>query len=238
MELKVKSSNRKWAAAFFLLTISVAALATAVYYSRFSRVDFVSAKFSPPMQQFQGDGKTFALLMDLPYEIKRTGKIIKIPAGFVHDFASVPRILQSIVPALGTYSVPAIVHDYLYWEQTCSREQADAILFDAMGEYESANWEKQLVYYGVRVGGGSAWKANTADRQKGFPKVIPIEHRPAISPAIDEINNLDPTGLAAILAGNIQANAKWADFRQKLFEKGVKAPLAPPVGADYCKLAP
>ena len=37
-----------------------------------------------------------------------------IPAGFVTDFASVPRLLWPLIPSMGAYWYAALVHDWLY----------------------------------------------------------------------------------------------------------------------------
>jgi len=42
---------------------------------------------------------------------------IMIPAGFVTDFASVPRFLWSFVPPIGKFNLAALVHDYCYVTQ-------------------------------------------------------------------------------------------------------------------------
>ena len=42
-----------------------------------------------------------------------TGRYISIPAGYLTDGASVPRVLWSIVPPWGRYGQAAIVHDFL-----------------------------------------------------------------------------------------------------------------------------
>ena len=53
---------------------------------------------------------------------------ISVPKGFVTDLASIPRLFWTIFPPAAAYSYPAIIHDYLYWFQPCSRETADNIL--------------------------------------------------------------------------------------------------------------
>ncbi|WP_139385602.1 DUF1353 domain-containing protein, partial [Salmonella enterica] len=40
--------------------------------------------------------------------------VIEVPAGFVTDFASVPRIFWTILPSDGKYAKAAIIYDYLY----------------------------------------------------------------------------------------------------------------------------
>lgn len=45
-------------------------------------------------------------------EYTRNG--VSIPAGFITDLASTPRLLWVIYPPFGKYLVGAVVHDYLY----------------------------------------------------------------------------------------------------------------------------
>ena len=39
---------------------------------------------------------------------------INVPAGFVTDLASVPRVFWSLIPPEGKVDEPSVVHDYLY----------------------------------------------------------------------------------------------------------------------------
>jgi len=58
---------------------------------------------------------------------------VSVPNGFVTDFASIPRIFWSALRPDGEHAYAAVVHDYLYWTQIRSREEADHILKMAMG---------------------------------------------------------------------------------------------------------
>lgn len=60
--------------------------------------------------------------------------MITVPSGFVPDGASIPRILHIAIPTTGWYGRAAIIHDYLYWSQLCTREQADNLMLIAMKE--------------------------------------------------------------------------------------------------------
>lgn len=40
--------------------------------------------------------------------------IISVPAGFVTDLATIPRIFWTLLPPDGKYAKAAIIHDYLY----------------------------------------------------------------------------------------------------------------------------
>ncbi len=146
---------------------------------------------------------------------KTQGRLL-VPAGFVTDFASVPWFAQSIISVLGRHSVPAILHDYLYWQQKCTREEADLILFDAMDEYHSSWFQKHAVYYAVRVFGGWAWADNAADRKKGLIRILPPDRR------------------------ELPENLEWETFRQGLLDKQVKEgpdPMSEGVDhPDYCSL--
>jgi hypothetical protein len=157
------------------------------------------AKNSPNWQQFQGDGIIFVLVQPLVYRIKNTKKIIVVPSGFVTDFASVPWYAQSIISVLGKHSVPAVIHDYLYWEQKCTRIEADNIFYTAMEEYSTSWFQRHAVYDAVRLGGGRAWDQNAEDRRRGFPRIVPQNRLP------------------------LPANAVWAEYRQQLFGDGVRA---------------
>ncbi len=55
--------------------------------------------------------------------------IIHVPAGFVTDLASVPRIFWTLLPPDGKYAKAAIIHDYLY---------DNALRSDILGRYDGA----------------------------------------------------------------------------------------------------
>ena len=40
-------------------------------------------------------------------------EMITVPAGYVTDFATVPKSLQWFAPSIGKYTLAAVVHDYL-----------------------------------------------------------------------------------------------------------------------------
>lgn len=167
---------------------------------------------TPRLQLFQGDGTNFVLVDDLYYEIKRTGRTIRVPSGFVTDFASVPWYARSAISVLGRHSIPAIVHDYLYWEQRCSREQSDAILFDAMEEYKSSKWQQWLIYYSVHWRAGGAWEENKQDRAQGYVRVLK---------GSDKVPPL---------------NMDWPSYRVQLRKDGVTEPSVGGGVPEYCFL--
>lgn len=171
---------------------------------------------NPPHKMFQADGNIFAYLEPQPYEIIRTGRTVVIPQGFVTDFASVPLAAQSVLPQLGPHAMAAVLHDFLYWDQSCTREQADLLFYEAMTEYGVTNWRRSIAYWAVRLRGGGAWTTNAAERKAGAPRIIPDKYL------------------------TIPANARWDEYRAFLIKEGVKAEPFPTAqnAPAYCSLPP
>lgn len=85
---------------------------------------------------------------------------ITVPAGFVTDLATVPRVLWPLMAPSGQHQLAAIVHDYLYQcVGAVSRFLADAIFRDLMSHLDVPLWRRVLAYYAVRAFGGRHWTA-------------------------------------------------------------------------------
>ena len=56
----------------------------------------------------------WALQRDLSYTTGDTSDVITVPAGFVTDLASIPRLVWSFYPPDGPWVKAAIIHDFLY----------------------------------------------------------------------------------------------------------------------------
>lgn len=76
-----------------------------------------------------------------------------VPREFVTDFASVPRFLWPIFPPAGAWCEAAVIHDYLYHTQACSRFLADALFREAMFQCGVPLWRRVAMYYAVRIFG-------------------------------------------------------------------------------------
>lgn len=84
---------------------------------------------------------------------------IQVPAGFETDFASVPQLFWNILPPCGSYGKAAVVHDFLYrTEGVATRGQADAVLLEAMTFLKVGWLTRQIIYWGVRLGGRRSYK--------------------------------------------------------------------------------
>lgn len=166
---------------------------------------------APTVRPF-GDNKFWVTVEPLEYVIGTTSDRIVVPRGFVTDFASIPPSLWSLgLSPHGQYSRAAVIHDYLYWAQPCTREQSDRLLVIAMKESKVGGFDEFLVYQGVNLGGSRPWNDNARERVRKLPRILPEKYlRPA-----------DP-------------NMSWPTYRAYLVKEGV---LDPPLEQKppYCR---
>lgn len=117
---------------------------------------------TPLVVEVMPSGKRFRLHYDFTYLWKREYIEVHVKAGFVTDFASVPRIFRIIIPKLGRYNKAAVIHDAIYQNVIAGhkfiRAQADSIFRDGMIDLGVARWKVNIMYWAVRVGGGMAWR--------------------------------------------------------------------------------
>ena len=97
-----------------------------------------------------------------------------MPAGFVTDFASVPRAFCQLLPNAGRYLSAAIVHDYLYWRQPCAKDAADSLLLAAMRESKVDSFKRRVIYAGVRYGGRNSWIEDSVARRSGQIRFVDL----------------------------------------------------------------
>jgi hypothetical protein len=97
---------------------------------------------------------------------------VSVPVGFVTDLASIPRVFWSMLRPDGDYAYPAIVHDYLYWFQTRSREESDTILKLGMEDFSIDSATIKTIYHAVRIGGAASWSENARLRNAGEKRIL------------------------------------------------------------------
>lgn len=106
------------------------------------------------------------------YRLLDTQYVISIPKGFITDLASVPRPLWPILAPHDSYMNAAIIHDYLYWDQRCSKSEADSVLRLAMHETPVARLPGWMVYRGVSLFGQPSFSANKKKKLAGTRRFL------------------------------------------------------------------
>ena len=107
----------------------------------------------------QPNCKAWTLIEPFCYDVGFEGsrETINVPAGFITDFASVPRIFWAIIPQWGKYGNAAVLHDFLYQSGQYSRKRADEIFLEAM-EVGGTSWLcRHVMFLAVRFFGGKAY---------------------------------------------------------------------------------
>ena len=79
--------------------------------------------------------------------------VIHIPEGYITDFASIPRVLWSVLPPFGRYSQAAVVHDYLCDTRTRSSKETHDMFMEMMEVLGVSRWKRYPMYYGVKCCG-------------------------------------------------------------------------------------
>jgi hypothetical protein len=97
---------------------------------------------------------------------------VRVPNGFVTDFASIPRLFWSALRPDGEYAYAAIVHDYLYWQQLRPRHVADDVFLLAMQDHGVDATTAKAIHVAVRMFGASAWNGNAELRKQGERRVL------------------------------------------------------------------
>lgn len=131
-------------------------------YQRFTEFDAsLSTEYDAPASRALGKDywrilKGFKFYLgDLSEE-----KWVLVPAGYLTDGATLPRLFWSLLPPWGSYGQAAVVHDILCEhlsitvhgiEAQISRAQADKAFKEAMIVLGVPRWKRNLMYIAVRV---------------------------------------------------------------------------------------
>jgi hypothetical protein len=109
------------------------------------------------------------------YVLSFEGRRLIIPAGFVFDGASIPRVFWSVLSPTGLLLIPGIFHDYGYrydhlWEgiSTGRRKCFDGAgkafwdrMFMRLGqEINGVHFVNAVAWAALAIGGFAAWKGN------------------------------------------------------------------------------
>jgi len=86
-----------------------------------------------------------------------SNEIIKVPVGFVTNFASVPRIFWPFIYPVDTHAKSAVIHDFCYYTSYHSKKHSDFIFKEALTVLQIEPWKIFVMYWSVRLFGHCAW---------------------------------------------------------------------------------
>lgn len=120
----------------------------------------MTAKFLTPLSVELEDevADTWRLTQPLRYQSAVAQRCITVPAGFVTDFASVPRLPIIYLATGNTARSPAVVHDWLYTSGELRRSAADAVFLEAMKASGISFLRRVAMYAAVRAVGWRYYK--------------------------------------------------------------------------------
>lgn len=116
---------------------------------------FLSSLETEEISDSENSGRgSWKLMSDLLYQSDIAKMVIKVPAGFITDYASVPRLPIVFLFCGDTASKAAVIHDYLYRSGILPRNVCDAVLREAAVCDNVPKWRAFLLWSGVRMFGG------------------------------------------------------------------------------------
>lgn len=99
------------------------------------------------------------LLKGFEYHVGYLGsdERIIVPAGFITDFASVPKLFWPIIDPIGKHGKAAVIHDYCYYTACYQRIRSDQIFLEGMEVLNVEEWKRQAMFHAVVCFGWWAW---------------------------------------------------------------------------------
>lgn len=107
----------------------------------------------------------YDVTQDFVYQSDKLGVTITVVAPYRTDFASIPRAAWGLLdPEDPVIAWPSVIHDYLYSRKGTlpdgtqyERQDADAVLREAMAVCGASGFIRESVYLMVHQFGGSHW---------------------------------------------------------------------------------
>lgn len=128
----------------------------------------MSSFTSEPKFTLMPDGEFFRVDEAFEYRLGslESNQFIYIEAGFLTDFASIPKFIRPLLPSWAKNNKPAVLHDKMYREQKImgepiSRKTAEDIWLEAMlvdfRSHKTGGFIAYLEYTVLRFIGWKAW---------------------------------------------------------------------------------
>lgn len=124
------------------------------------------SSFTKPLRVEAVDDTDWKIIEEFDYYIGAvdSNAYVSVPAGYITDFASIPRVFWSILPPWGPYGKAAVIHDFLcsdkYYMQRVAgvvskvpvtRKRADDIFLEAMTVLGVSTATRNVIYAAVRA---------------------------------------------------------------------------------------
>lgn len=125
-----------------------------------------AASLTPPSLTTIGKN-TFMVRDPLTLTFADGAPAITVPAGFVTELGSVPKDMRWTNGRAEWAIAAAVVHDYLYWAQPCTREEADAVMVRAMSALGASRATTAAAVRSMTRAGPAAFNKYSARRRSG-----------------------------------------------------------------------
>ena len=101
----------------------------------------------------------FQLIEPLEYHVGSfpSKEIIVVPAGFITDFASVPRMFWPIISPIDTHANAAVIHDWMYQTYYAPKARCEWIFDEALGVLDVPEWKRFCMVKSVIIFGWPTW---------------------------------------------------------------------------------
>lgn len=142
----------------------------------------MNSNFTTPLLVEILDDRDRRLFSDFSYYSEHFNVTITVPAGFVTDFASVPKVPLAYWLVGGIANKPSCIHDYLYRACIFERAVADYIFKEGMEVILIQAWKRQAMYKAVRTFGGQHYcKGNRWDSRVGNTRALGLPAPPPVA---------------------------------------------------------
>jgi hypothetical protein len=125
-----------------------------------------TASLTPPSLTTIGKN-TFMVRDPLTLTFSDGAPAITVPAGFVTELSSVPKDLRWTNGRAEWAIAAAVLHDYLYWAQPCTQEEADAVMLRAMSALGASRATTATALQAMSRTGPVAFNKYSARRRGG-----------------------------------------------------------------------
>ena len=126
------------------------------------------SQFLSPLQVEELADNRHKLLVPLVYQSDVAGRTFTVPAGFVTDYASVPRVIFAYWIAGGTANEAAVVHDFLYQSHQTEKRLADRVFLEAALVTGNPRWRAYAMYQAVKWFSGTSYQTGPERMRSGY----------------------------------------------------------------------